>query len=88
MKLKQLIEMVQQHHPKMGETEIKKYLNLAKDDYCEQTNIYKKTDTSITTSDGTRWYTIPSDLMQIEEVYYNDVRIPRLQGNPKINDES
>ena len=94
MTAKEMIELVQQHHPHMGEVEIIKNLNRAKDDFCEETTIYKKTDTSITTIADQRWYDIPSDdatgvrLLKIEEVYFDDVRISRLQGNPIINDES
>ena len=88
MKIQELVDLVQQHHVHMGETEIIKLLNRAKDDFCEETGIYKKTDASLTTTADTRWYTIPSGLLKIEEVYLNDVKIPRLQGNPIINDES
>lgn len=88
MTLKEMIERVQQHHPHMGEVEIVKLLNRAKDEFCEETEIYKKTDSSITTIADTRWYTVPSGLFKIEEVYFDDVKIPRLQGNPIINDES
>ena len=88
MKIQELVDLVQQHHVHMGETEIIKILNRAKDDFCEETGIYKKTDASLTTTADTRWYTIPSGLLKIEEVYLNDVKIPRLQGNPIINDES
>ena len=88
MKIQELVDLVQQHHVHMGETEIIKLLNIAKDDFCEETGIYKKTDASLTTTADTRWYTIPSGLLKIEEVYLNDVKIPRLQGNPIINDES
>ena len=88
MQLKEMIELVQMHHQHIGETEIVKLLNRVKDDFCEETQVFKKTDTSITTAANTRWYTIPSGLTKIEEVYINDVKIPRLQGNPIINDES
>tara|TARA_R110002051_G_scaffold122313_1_gene195424 strand:+ start:166 stop:432 length:267 start_codon:yes stop_codon:yes gene_type:complete len=87
MESKEMIELVQQHHPHMGEVEIIKLLNRAKDSFCEETGIYKKTDSSLTTTADTRWYTIPSGLTKIEEIYFNDVKIPRLQGNPIINDE-
>lgn len=87
MTLKEMIELVQQHHPHMGETEIVKLLNRAKDDFCEETEIVKKTATDATEIDK-RWYTVPSGIIKVEEVYLNDVRIPRLQGNPVINDES
>jgi hypothetical protein len=87
MTAKEMIELVQQHHPHMGETEIIKLLNRTKDDFCEETEIYKKTATDATEINK-RWYTIPSGLIKIEKVYLNDVIIPRLQGNPIINDES
>ena len=88
MKTKEMVELVQQHHPHMGEKEIIKLLNRVKDDFCEETEIFKKTDTDIDTVVGERWYSIPTGLTKIEEVYFDDVKISRLQGNPKINDES
>ena len=87
MKTKEMVELVQQHHHHMGEVEIIKLLNRVKDDFCEETEIYKKTTQQSTVAD-TRWYSIPTGLTKIEKVYFNDVRIPRLQGNPIINDES
>ena len=87
MTTKEMIELVQQHHPHMGEVEIVKLLNRAKDDFCEETEIYKKT-TQQSTVANTRWYSIPTGITQIEEVYFDDVIIPRLQGNPIINDET
>ena len=83
-----MIETVQQHHPHMGEKEIVTLLNRAKDTFCAETEIFKKTDANIDTVADQRWYDIPSGLIKIEEVYFDDVKIPRLQGNPKINDES
>ena len=88
MQLKEMIELVQQHHPHMKETEIVKLLNRAKDEFCEETEIYKKTDSTIDTVADTRWYTIPTGLLKIDEVYLDNVRIPKMQGNPKIEDDS
>ena len=88
MTAKEMIELVQQHHPHLGESECVKLLNRVKDDFCEESEIYKKTDSSLTTVADQRWYTIPTGLLKIEEVYFDEVKIPRLQGNPKINDES
>tara|TARA_Y100000401_G_scaffold116880_1_gene123775 strand:- start:2846 stop:3112 length:267 start_codon:yes stop_codon:yes gene_type:complete len=87
MTTKEMIELIQQHHPHIGETEAIKLLNRAKDEFCEETDIYKKTDGTIDTVADQRWYDIPSGLLKIEEVYFDDVKIPRLQGNPIINDE-
>ena len=88
MQLKEMIELVQQHHPHMKETELVKLLNRAKDEFCEETEIYKKTDSTIDTVADTRWYTIPTGLLKIDEVYLDNVRIPKMQGNPKIEDDS
>lgn len=87
MTLKEMIESVQLHHPHMGEKEIVTLLNRAKDKFCEESEIFKKTTVDATEIDR-RWYTIPAGLIKLEEVYLNDVKIPRLQGNPLINDES
>ena len=45
MTQKQLIELIQQHHPVMGETEIRLALNRAQDDFCYKTELIK--DTSV-----------------------------------------
>ena len=88
MTLKAMIEAIQLHHPHMGEKEIVTLLNRTKDVFCEQSEIFKKTDATIDTVADQRWYDIPTGLTKIEEVYFDDVRIPRLQGNPIINDET
>jgi hypothetical protein len=98
MTSKEMMELVQQHHPHMKEVEIIKLLDRVKDNFCEETEIYKKTDTITTVADQ-RWYDIPSGpdgadatkgmrLIKVEEVYFDDVKISRLQGNPVINDET
>ena len=51
MLTKEMIELVQQHHPKMGEVEIIKLINRAKDDFCARTEIVKDTYTVTTTAD-------------------------------------
>tara|TARA_R110002020_G_scaffold394169_1_gene604242 strand:- start:724 stop:990 length:267 start_codon:yes stop_codon:yes gene_type:complete len=88
MKTKEMKELVQQHHPHMGEKEIINLLNRAKDEFCERTDIYKKTDSSLSTTAGTRWYTIPTGLVKIEKIFLDEVQIPRLQGNPIVTDET
>ena len=39
MTQKQLIETVQQHHPNLGETQIRIFLNKALDEFCRKTRI-------------------------------------------------
>tara|TARA_Y100000401_G_scaffold63952_1_gene50828 strand:+ start:10173 stop:10448 length:276 start_codon:yes stop_codon:yes gene_type:complete len=87
MKTKEMVELVQQHHPHMGEVEIIKLLNRAKDDFCEQTEIVKDSYTS-TTEANQRYYTIDSKIIKILSVWLNDVMIPKLVGKPKIDDDT
>ncbi len=60
MTLKQMVEVVQQHHPKVGETQIKLWLNQSQKEISDRTN-YGVTDTSsFTTVSGTKYYNINS----------------------------
>ena len=92
MKLLEMIELVQQHHPHMGEQEIRLLLNRASDDFCAKTEILKDSfslgndvDPDSTTANK-RYYTLPDEILKIREVYLNNVRIPRLIGKPIIDD--
>ena len=53
MTTKEMIELVQQHHTHMGEVEIIKLLNRAKDDFCAETEIVKKKYTFVSADAGT-----------------------------------
>ena len=53
MTAKEMMELVQQHHPHMGETEAIKLLNRAKDDFCAKTEIVKKKYTFVSADAGT-----------------------------------
>ena len=83
---KQLIEYVQQHHPHMGETEVRNALNQAQREICEETGILKAWFTD-TTVDDTRFYDLDSDIFTVNYVELTDsdgnyYRIPRLVNNP------
>jgi hypothetical protein len=86
MTQKQLIELIQQHHPDAGETEIRLALNRAKDDFCAKTEIITSnwTQTSVA---GQRYYSIDDMILRIKDVQVNDVSIPRLIGKPVIDDD-
>ena len=98
MTLREMIELIHQHHPHLGEQEIRKLLNRASDDFCAKTEMVKTrfllkhadSDSATGTSDGTianqRFYKIPSGILKIQEVFMNDVRIPRLIGKHIIDD--
>ena len=89
----QIIEMVQIHHPEMGDTEIRLHLNKALDEFCEGTRILKGQQTFTTTA-TTRYYKL-SDLdsdgsetdqhkfIDVGRVDYNNYQISRLQDPPE-----
>ena len=81
-----MIELVQQHHPHMGQTEIVKLLDRAKDDFCAKTEIVKDTYTGVTIA-SQRYYDIDSRILKIKSVWLNDIKISRLIGKPIIDDE-
>ncbi len=87
MKNKEMIELVQQHHPHLGEVEIIKLLNRAKDDFCAKTEIVKDTYTSTTVANQ-RYYTLDDKIIKINSVWLNDVKIPMLIGKPIIDDDT
>ena len=86
MTQKQMIELIQQHHPGLGETEIRLALNRAQDDYCTKTELIKETYTQNSVA-GQRYYTIDAQVLKILSVQVNDVEIPRLIGKPIIDDD-
>ena len=86
MTQKQLIELIQQHHAAMGETELRLALNRAQDDYCAKTEIIKATYTQDSVA-GQRYYTLDAQILKITKVQINDVDIPRLIGTPIIDDD-
>ena len=92
MTLIEMIDLVRQHHPHMGEAEIRLLLNRASDDFCSKTEMIKHSfslgadvDPDDTTANK-RYYRLPDEVLTIREVYLNDVRIPRMIGKPIIDD--
>tara|TARA_R110000824_G_scaffold3483_3_gene16504 strand:+ start:240 stop:515 length:276 start_codon:yes stop_codon:yes gene_type:complete len=87
MTTKEMIELIQQHHPHMGEKEIINRLNRVKDDFCARTEIVKDSYTTSTVANQ-RYYTISSNILKILSVWLNDVQIPMLLGKPVIDDDT
>jgi hypothetical protein len=81
-----MIEMVQQHHPDVSETQIRIWLNQAIQEFCRKTRILKGTDTSITTIANKRWYTLPADILEVLSVDYDGFSIKKLLGTPDERD--
>lgn len=86
MTTKEMMELVQLHHPHMGEVEIVRLLNRAKNDFCAKTEIVKDSYT-LNTVANQRYYDIDNRILKIKSVWLNDVKIPRLIGKPIIDDE-
>tara|TARA_R100000152_G_scaffold17182_1_gene8720 strand:- start:2112 stop:2783 length:672 start_codon:yes stop_codon:yes gene_type:complete len=86
MKQKELIELVQQHHPNMGNVEIRARLNRAQNDFCARTELIKKTYTQSTTA-GKRYYALDNDILKILKVQLDDIYISRLVHEPVIDDD-
>ena len=89
----QIIEMVQMHHPEMGDTEIRLHLNKGLDEFCEGTRILKGQQTFTTTAD-TRYYKLDDldadgseadqhKFIDVARVDYNNYQISRLQDPPE-----
>ena len=86
MSILEMIELVQQHHPHMEETEIILLLNRAKNDFCAKTEIVKDSYTGTTVANQ-RYYDIDSRILKIQNVWLNDVLIDRALEKPSIDDE-
>ena len=85
MTAKEMIELVQQHHPQLGEVEAIKLLNRAKNDFCAKTEILKTTKT-LSTEASKRYYRLDKTILKIQEVWLDSVKIPMLIGKPIIDD--
>jgi len=86
MTAKEMIELVQQHHPHMGEVEVIKLLNRAKNDFCARTEIVKDSYT-LNTVANQRYYDIDNRIIKIKSVWIDDIKIPKMIGKPVIDDE-
>ena len=87
MTAKKLMEVIQQHHPHLGEVEIIALLNRAKDDFCAKTEIVKDSYTSTTVANQ-RYHTLDDKIIKIQSVWLNDVKIPMMTGKPLIDDDT
>ena len=81
-----MVELVKKHHPQLSETEIVSLLNRAKNRFCEETDILKETDTSLTTTASTLGYTLPTGTLKVYDVYVDTDRAVRVVGRPKVGD--
>ena len=84
MTVKNMVEMVQQHHPNASETQIINWLNQAMDEVTDRTSFAIKGSGTFTTTSGTLYYpytdisgvTTLDEIIGIETVTYDGRQIP------------
>ena len=93
MSTKEMIELIQQHHPHIGETEALLLLNQSKDDFCQDTEMVKTQSTFTTTADTLlydRDLAADGKILKILDVWIgdsgNEIKASRLQGTLNIKD--
>ncbi len=95
MTAKKMIELIQQHHPHIKETEALLLLNQAKDEFCEESNMYKTAITTVTTQADLLRYNIGleagSSILKVLNVWIGDsgkeILASRIQGTLRIKDD-
>ena len=94
---KRMIELVQQHHPHIGETECTILLDQAKNEFMEDAGIYRTIYASATTTAGQLLYDMnlgadSFNVQRIISVYVGDsgseIKAARLQGSLNIKDST
>jgi hypothetical protein len=88
MKFLEMSELVRQHHDHMGQTEIRKVLNRAINDFCVRTKVIQSSFTyEITEANQTdRWLWLDDHIIDIERVEIDSYIIPRLLELPVKRD--
>ena len=71
MTQKQMIELIQTHHPDMGVTEARLYLNKALKEFCRETKILSGSTTFSTEADK-RYNDLDSKVLDITRLYVDD----------------
>jgi hypothetical protein len=82
----QMTEMLRGHHPHITSKQSEMYIKYAADRIAEETNLCKVTELYNSVA-GQRYYSVPRDTIRITRVWFNDVLIPKLIGEPIIDDD-
>lgn len=85
-----MIELVQKHHPDLGDVEVIKLLNQASDEFCSRTLVLDEATQFNTVADQ-RFYGLKDSILEIKSVDMKDEEgnvksIKRLQGRPEYRD--
>ena len=83
-----MTELVRQHHDHMGQTEIRKVLNRAINDFCVKTKVIQTSFTFDITDDNQadRWIWLDDHIIDVERVEIDNYVIPRSLTMPAIRD--
>ena len=87
MKIKEMIERVQQHHPDMNVTEIVRGLNDAMNDMGFKSELIESADQFTTVIDQ-RVYKLKDHIIKVKAVDYDGSTIKKLVGRPIERDLS
>ena len=82
----QMIELIRTHHPEASNRLVEMFIEMAANKIAEDTHIYKRSLVMSSVA-GKRLYDFPKEDLRIDEVYFNDVKIPKLIGDPIIDDD-
>tara|TARA_R110000787_G_scaffold141883_9_gene255412 strand:- start:2125 stop:2388 length:264 start_codon:yes stop_codon:yes gene_type:complete len=85
MKLRDMVEIIQQHHPSLGVVECMHLLNRAQDEFSSRTNLLDSADKFDIVA-GQRGYKLSDHILEIKSVDYNGEDIPHLTGRPPTRD--
>tara|TARA_R100001463_G_scaffold132522_1_gene193249 strand:- start:979 stop:1242 length:264 start_codon:yes stop_codon:yes gene_type:complete len=85
-----MIELVQKHHPDLGDVEVIKLINQASDEFCSRTLVLDEA-TQFNTVANQRFYGLKDSILEIKSVDMKDEEgnvksIKRLQGRPEYRD--
>tara|TARA_R100000781_G_scaffold83157_1_gene51192 strand:- start:1737 stop:2000 length:264 start_codon:yes stop_codon:yes gene_type:complete len=85
MKLKEMVEIINQQHPEIGTIEAMKLLNRAQDEFSARTKILESADKFDIVANQ-RGYKLADHILEIRSVDYDGKTISRLAGRPKHRD--
>ena len=82
----QITELLRLHHPDTSNRQLEMYIEQSANRIAERTGGIKKTFL-IGSVSGKRWYDLNHSIIKINKIYFNDVKIPKLIGDPIIDDD-
>ena len=86
MNKQQIIELLRTHHSDASNRQLEMYIEQSANRIAERTGGIKKTFLLGSVA-GQRWYNLDKSIIKINKVEFNDVRIPKLIGEPIIEDD-